>query len=429
MKLLKGLPYSTGHYGKSLLWHTSEYLTAFYLAEAFHIPASKVGVLLFAFLIWDAITDSMIGFLIAKFARHTNHYLNIQLTGSTLSALAFSLFFMAPQDSAPSTLFAHALITGIAFRTAYTLYDLPQNALLKQIGKNSVEYTTLASLRNFFGGAASLSVAGASTLILSENESSNLTYYWFFTVIIMSIIAVASSLWVSFAYRRTKTFEEKKFRTKTVNVLSILSSLPRDYYILLTLVFTFSITSPLFSKLIPFFGKFVIINLNWSGVALIFMVLGIIFGQPLWIYFANHGVNRQISTVSLLMACIATLFILIAFDTIFFSLLASLLMGAGIGGINTILWSSIATVVHDSDIETQENSEGAAFGLFTFCSKIGLAINGLLVGLTLTISAEIGLERSVNTWILITAFSVVPTIGIAIVVWALRYSSLLDRKN
>lgn len=391
------LDYAGAHFGKSLLWHTNEFLAAFFLAEVFGIAPETLGWLLLLYMLWDAVTDPIVGRWLSKYARSTPDYSKAQLIGAIASGAAFSLFFWKPTEN-PTGLFYYAVTIGLVFRTAYTLYDVPQNALLKRLGSRDEEYAALSSLRNFFGNLSSFCIALLSTLVLAATSSAATESRWFFVAILLAGVAVASSALLHFCTNKRSGTNNLRYSTPAPRVegtLEMLRQLPKKFYVLLGLVFLYAIFAPIFSKLLPFVGKYTIGDATWASFALTAMVIAMMISQPIWAFVSiriSYFATCVITTILVILGGFTIGVLVSNYPTMM--IVGVMLVGAGIGGLNMVIWAELASVLASSDSRSDHSSDGIAFGLFTFFSKVGLGLGGLIIGWTLSMPGASSVEAT-----------------------------------
>lgn len=149
--------YANGNLGKSALSSMMDVFALFYLTTALNVSAVLAGAIVLVSMIWDSLTDPLIGYW-------ADHHRSAQQTavryfafGGPVAASAFLLFYMAqffPQD-----LRIVAAVTGLlVFRAGYALVDVPHNGLFPAIASSKRAKTDISGMRILFSALGKLSV-------------------------------------------------------------------------------------------------------------------------------------------------------------------------------------------------------------------------------------------------------------------------------
>lgn len=121
--------YLAAHFGKSLFWHAGELLFAFFLSEMCGLSVHAVGDMLAFSLLVSAVGDAWFGHVLARIVQDIPSASRMQCVGAAAAAILF--LALATVGMAPQTGRAWAAATIlVGFRLAYSLYDVPQNAIL-----------------------------------------------------------------------------------------------------------------------------------------------------------------------------------------------------------------------------------------------------------------------------------------------------------
>lgn len=372
--------YAAAHYGKSLFWYMTELLFGFYLAEIYQLPPATLGMLLGVFLLWDAVTDPMIAFVVLRRKLSTRDLLIAQLVGAILSSAVFCLLFYRPPLEGES-LVLYALATGIGFRTAYTLYDVPQNALMKRLAADSAERLTLSTVRAAFSALATLTISFASAIILSGGDIGEQTQRFVLAAALFVLLATASS-----ALLLTCTTHDEPAQPAPVASLSRVARATLLNANLLALFATISILSigwPLFSKLLPFYASAVRSDAASTGLYLAAIAFASLFSQPLWLAIDRRGGRHAVRKSALYAVLVgAALFAAGASQPVAIGIAGVSVLAAGASACGMLAWAQLADRLTEERLS--EANDVLAFGVFTFASKIALSLGGLFLGLGLS---------------------------------------------
>lgn len=371
--------YIGAHFGKSLFWYTTEFLFAFFLAEVYGLRPSAVGLLLFVFLIWDAITDPLLGLLFTRKSIQTRELLSLQFAGAVLSAVSFVALFLKP-DLPPDQLFIYSAIVGLLFRSSYTIYDVPQNTLLSRLGTDGDKRLVLSSLRAAFSAIAALTLSGATFFVLGEGDLQRAQPFLVMALLFVLVAIVsAGSLWALAG--RLKASQDNPFSTTTGVSLSETLNEP-GILRCLAAIFVLSIGWPLFGKLVPFFSVYTLGNSQYSSALFSAIAIGAFASQPLWIAIGRRANRSSLLTGGLAGVVISSsAFVTIGGQSIAGAVIATACLSACTSAIGMTVWTRLADLLTPS--RGTKSNDVLAFGALTFASKLALGFGGLALGATL----------------------------------------------
>ena len=199
-----------------------------------------------------------------------------------------------------------------------------------------------------------------------------------------------------------------------VTILKKLIASPK-LTMLLSSMLILSVGWPLTLKLIPFFNSYVYSQPEFTGIMLAVMAIVNIGSQPIWIKLGSAISSNLACLITSLLACLFGLcFLFFSAESLYLAIMIISLFSASVSGINVYLWLFLSELIARSNIF--ERYDTVIFGLFTFSSKIGLSIGGLMLGSTLELidykQGQDLTENSIDDLILI--MSLVPVVSIIV---------------
>lgn len=144
-----------------------------YYNQVLGLPLQWVGTGIFAVLIFDSISDPIVGRvsdnLHSKWGRrHPFMY-------AAVIPVALSYFFLwnPPEGISDGSLFAYFIIMAAIVRTTITLYEIPSSALVAELTDDYDERTSFLSFRYFFGwwGGLTMAVLSYQFLLVPTDEN------------------------------------------------------------------------------------------------------------------------------------------------------------------------------------------------------------------------------------------------------------------
>ena len=392
------LVYGGAHFGKSLFWYSSELLFAYFLTEYAGLPATQMGLVLVSGFLLSAGIDVAVGLLFQRWLRNAQTAGRMQVIGAVLSSLALAGLFMIGW-LAPEGRFLGAIALGIAFRIAYAIYDIPQNALMSLATIDGETRLRVASTRIWFSGAATLIVAASVGPMVAQTGTQSGP--WFLVALALTFSCVAILAAIALSAQLSRRGAEQRAEPAQVPASWTPS---RGFWLLLAVSLNTTVFTPVFSKLEAYFAAFTLQSPWWGGMIIIAMALGVVGGQPIWV----HLVRATSSAQTLAIAAMLQIAGLLVFWSLGASLpqvsaLAAFVFGLGNGGAGTVQWHAFSEIV----AKEVPHRAGLAYGLFVGVGKVGLAGSAALIAGFLAVTDY----REPTNVMLVTIMTLVPALG------------------
>jgi len=151
------------------------YLLLFYYSQVIGLRADLVSLGILIALIFDAVSDPLVGFISDKFhsplgRRHPFMYL------SGLPVAVAYYFMWSPPDWDQNALFLYFVCMAVLIRTMITFYEVPATALVAELTDDYDERTELVSFRYFFAWWGGLTMAILNYLVFLPESKGGLEY-------------------------------------------------------------------------------------------------------------------------------------------------------------------------------------------------------------------------------------------------------------
>ncbi len=279
--------------------------------------------------------------------------------------LAFALVALAP----PVWRLPGVVLALLAFRLVYSLYDLPQNAILAFETVDDAQRSGLSALRVVLSGVANLVIAGSFIPLVGAGPAATQPWRFCTFAAVLSLVAMASGVCLS---RVAAT------RSAASTPPPVREPLPRAVstpWRLMLASLVISLCTSVFSRLEPYLASYGLATQGDGALLMISVSLGTLLSQPAWAALvARTGLLRAQWMAAVMLAVGAVTLLLFARHGTLGAIAGGFAYGAGFGGVLMILWACLARAsVLTGDIIRQ-------FGLFTFFSKVGLALSALATG-------------------------------------------------
>lgn len=124
------------------------------------INAFWVGVVLAIPLLWDAITDPIMGNVSDRFKSKYGRRRPFILLGALLMGLTFSSIWMIPLEWSDNAKLAWFIVTSLSFYTAYTIFSVPFISLTYEMSSDYDERTAVQGYVTFWNRLGEMSYMG-----------------------------------------------------------------------------------------------------------------------------------------------------------------------------------------------------------------------------------------------------------------------------
>ena len=175
------------------------YLLLFFYSQVIGLSPELVSLALFVALMFDAVSDPLIGYLSDNFRSRWGRRHPFMYASAVPVALAY-YFLWSPPALSEGALLAYLIVLAVVIRIAFTLYDVPANALIAEFTEDYDERTRIVGFRYFFAWWGGLTMAVLAYLVFLPEERGGLLYaqgwrnYGLAASIIMFVAILASCI-------------------------------------------------------------------------------------------------------------------------------------------------------------------------------------------------------------------------------------------
>ena len=395
--------YGVGQVAEGIKSRGFDIIVFFYFTQVLGLQGSLAGAAVAVALIFDAITDPVVGHLSDNWKSRLGRRHPFMYASALPLGIAWLLLFFPPEGLGQTGLFIWLLSFAVLVRAALTLYHVPHMALGAELSDDYVERTSLVQWRTLSGMVGSLGVIGLGIYYFfpaSDTYSNGLLNpagYPAFAV--FSSIIMFLTIWYS-AWGTRKQIPRLPAPPEHPEPFSIAAAYRE---------FVLAWKNPSFRSLVVGFSLFAIafsivstlgthINVFYWGftskeisVLLVPLALGFIAGVAISGFLHVHLDKRPSLIGAALMAgalgSVAVLTRMMGLmpengDPLLFGIVFTLLLGfglaAGVGFVSA--GSMMADVASDQYQHTGLNQQGILFAAISFSRKLGSAAGHLLAG-------------------------------------------------
>ncbi len=374
----------------------------FFSTTILRLPGSLVGLIVSIGIIWDAVTDPVMGYL----SDHTNNrffgrrHLYLLLGAIGMAGANYFVWAMRNEGSV-AVKFALLLFLVIMTKTFMTVYTTPYTALGAEMSADYDERTAIQGVKTVFFliGLAFVTVFGLYVIFapteaypvgqLNPEAYPRLGLWTSLMILVFGLVSFVWTLRYVPILRKTVW----KQQTKAFRIKNMLFDMVRIFKIrpfrcvALTYMFN-NIASAIISNI----GLHVFTFTFGMDSQKIAIVVGAQFGmsilcQPAWSFLSKRldkrNALRLAITISMISCALFGLLVMgreVVGQNILLFLPFSLLAGFGLGGMFTLPLSMMSDVIDVDELGAGERQEGIYFGSLTLFYKFSQSITLVLVG-------------------------------------------------
>ena len=355
------------------------------------IPIAIAGAVTTAVLVFDIISDPIIGYFSDKTVSRFGRRAPWMLIGSVVLALAMIGLFAVPESFNINASLIWVIIFFLISTLGFTMVSIPYGAMAGEMTLDKKERSSMTAWRMAFASLGIL-IGGALIPILAGDTRSG---YTFATICIAPLIIL--SIWFSvFFTRKTPRTLVPSQQNFSYILRLVLSN--RAFITLVILYGIMTLAIALITAGLPFAAMYLILddgNSLLSGVAnglgtlsLMFaaFVLGSIISQAMWVRLSNLYGKVAAQIIGIVCYIALLIFIFFSLPNYNVTLIAGLFILAGMtnGSYQQIPWALYPDLMDVTREETGESIEGAFSAVWLFGQKVANAISPLVLGFILS---------------------------------------------
>lgn len=420
----ESISYAFADFGQQLIWGTiGTYLTFFY-TDVFGLAAASLTLLFLVTRFWDAANDIAMGLIADRSPyRKSGKYSPYIKWGVFPLALSVILLFTTP-DLGYNGKLIWAYVTYLITTAAFTVVNIPYNALLPSMTNNFQERTSLTAKRmTFMMMAAILLNVLTRPLYLALGKGNNALGMQL-TIIIYMIVAIPLIFNGAVQSKERIRVEKKKEKIPFAQAKKAFT-LPWLIIVIMSFCMWTSQTLRL-SSMIYYLqyvvGKPALVSL-FAPISMICIVPAIMITPKLCKLLKS---KRMVVIIGNLIAIGGTVVILFGTTNITLLIVGAILGGIGFGPQTALTYSMMADTIDYGEWKSGIRVQALLSSAGTFGTKLGTAIGGIILTMALTIGGYVA--NQVQTEAALTAIKAatiyVPIITMAITIIALLFYKL-----
>ena len=356
------------------------------------IPIALAGAVTTAILIFDIITDPIIGYFSDKTVSRFGRRAPWMLVGAVVLALAMIGLFAVPENFTTSASLIWVIVFFLISTLGFTMVSIPYGAMAGEMTLDKKERSSMTAWRMAFASLGIL-VGGALIPILAGDTKSG---YTFAAICVAPLIIL--SIWFSVFFTRNAPRTLVPSQQNFSYILKLVLA-NRAFVTLVILYGIMTLAIALITAGLPFAAMYLIMddgNSLLSGVAkglgtlsLMFaaFVIGSIISQALWVKLSNLYGKVAAQLIGILCYIALLIFIFFSLPNYNVTLIAGLFILAGMtnGSYQQIPWALYPDLMDVTREKSGESIEGAFSAVWLFGQKVANAVSPLILGFILSL--------------------------------------------
>ena len=413
--------YGMGNFACQLSFTMVNMYLAYFYTDVFGLSAAAVATLLLVAKVWDGINDPMMGALMDKTYTRVGGYRTYMIAGAVALVVFTILTFSVPGFGDSGKLF-YAYVTYIGLGMAYTVMNVPFNALPSRMTDNPKRLNQLFASSMWAGGLGS-TVLGMCTMpliLMLGNGVQEAGYQK--TAIVYAVVSLPMVLLMVRLCKenpdiaKAKEITAAKEGEKGTSFFGFIKSIFTNKNLLCVYVYMFC---AMFSQIgrastAFYYYMFCVGNMAWASVLMsVSGLVGLVLIPFVPALIGKYG-KKKVVIVSQIIQIIGLIMMFAGpYTNIPYTIAANLVYGLG-GGYSACVGAMIVDALDNYEYRTGVRSDGVAFAFNGLMTKISAAIAGsigLMVmaafgytnGADLTERALTGINTGVNIVPLVAA--------------------------
>ena len=373
------ISYGAGDFAFNLSFSFCSLFLLYFYTDVLGLSATTGGIIIMVALVWEGLTDPVIGMVVNRTRTRWGRYRPYLLFGAVPLGVSVVAMFLPIGLSGPA-LVAYSFITHLVYRMIFAFVNIPYISLSAQMTRDSGTRGKLAGARMVFAIVCGLTMASLTLPLARAFGGGRMG---FFLVSVLYTVVATGILFVCFA--RTREISDADALEHT-GFKAMLDTLRVNWpFLVLLLATVMGATGYTMS------GKALVYYLKYWGGSEAMVTAGLVavlgtaaLAMVPWLWVSRYTSKRNVwlAGASINMIAYLCMFLLAPKSG---ALLWVLLAATGLGNAAFVLtfWSMLPDTVEFGEWKTGVRTEGAIFGLVSFAQKVAFGLGTGLIGVLL----------------------------------------------
>lgn len=381
----------------TLVWTAFALYFLFFLTDVVGISPSTGGMILFAAILWDAVTDPAMGIISDRTRSRFGRRRPYIIAAAVPYCIVFWLLFTTPPVQGPM-LVAYFVAMALLMHAAMTVLSVPYAALAPEITTDYDERTSLASYR--FAWSVLGSMVSAVLMLIVAERFSDPKQGWSAAGALTSFICLFPIL---LTWRYTRGWERYAEDTEPLNLKSMWEAIYGNRSLRFALaIFIFGITANYAGGSIAVYFLEYWMDFSKNQISLywlIFFVSNIMWVPVIAILSGKVGKRTAyIICIGIGAVTYGVGNMIVQSGQVAFMYTLAIIGALAAAATYQLLWAMLPDVVEVDEFKTGVRREGLYYGVYLLVTKLASALALLIVGQVLdNIGYRPNVEQSTST--------------------------------
>lgn len=381
ISLKEKIGYSLGDSASNLYWKTFEFFLIIFYTDVFGISAAAVGTMLLVTRIADAVADPVMGAIADRTKTRWGHFRPYVLWFALPLAVAGVLTFTTPHLGGGAKL-VYAYVTYSLLMFLYTAVNIPYTALMGVMTPNSLERTSISSIRFIGAFTAGVFVQYFTLRFVQFFGHGNDARGWQLTMVLYGILAVIM-LALCFSSTRERVVPPPQQDSDLRRDLRELFS-SRAFLVLVGVLLLILAAFVIKGSASAYYFKYFVKREDLLGLFLVSNGLAFLAAVSITSPLAKRFGKKPLFMLAIgLGALVIAGFYFAGPPDIVFMFALQIVSSFVIGFNSPLVFAMFADTADDAEWRTGRRSTGLVFASAIFSTKIGVAIGAWMFGLVL----------------------------------------------
>jgi len=382
--------YLLGDVGSELFFDISTAFLMVYYTDVFGLNPMIVGSIFVVARLWDAFMDVAAGrFIDARRPTKEGKFKPWLLRFCPVYAVTGILMFTKIPGLSDNEYLLYAVVTYIAWGTAFSFINVPFGSMASVITTDSNERTALSTFRSIGAYIAQMAIKTLVPAIAFLDNKPDADRFFLVAVVsgVMGIIT-----YFGFYKLSTERVIIDKSSDKKGNLLNSVKALGknRPLHALLAGALIFLLALMATSSLNAYLFKDYFKNTSALALSGSIIILNVIFVAPMVGPVVKKFGKKEAASIAILFTTVAYfLLYLIPITNGYIFVGCKWIADIGVTFFNFIIWAFITDAIDYQELISGRREDGTVFSIYTFARKLGQSFSGGVAGLVLGIAGYV----------------------------------------
>lgn len=379
--------YGLSGYYSFITWTAFSYYGLYFFTDVVGLSAIFAGTLISLGILWDAITDPIVGGVSDNLKSKYGRRRPLIIGGAIPFVIISILMFTDWGFSEPVAKVYFAVIV-LLYYTAQTVLDISSSALGSEMTLDYDERSTLATYKNYFGLLATVAISPTLVLVSYFGgwfENSN--FGWSVTISLYLMVAL---IFIFILWKTTKGYERHRENVISKFSFSDIKEIFKNKALrIVAIIFSIGIFANTINYAIQVYYFTNYVEMTEGQIATVMLVFGVASIVGAWIvdqFMKRFGKKLAwiigVGSEGIVLAAMVGLFINPGQIELIYALVV--LMAVGNAAIYQVPWAMIPDCVDVTELATEKRMDGIIYGIVAFLQKGSGALGAAILGVLLT---------------------------------------------